>query len=214
MHRHDRRVQIAGDGFQAALEREQIAGAADGALGKNANDVTALELPAGPADGFRGAVGPLPNGDSLGQPETPGQQLEIVVRMPDQEADQRRKAGADQEGVQMGQMIGNQQGGAIGRGVLPTQDPHAEQRAGDQPKRGPDQKLGKARRDHGTDSSGAGRPKARSHSGLGPWRMVSTDRAGSETMAAATTDLGTGMIPRLHANDSTERASVMVSNSR
>jgi hypothetical protein len=114
----------------------------------------------------------------------------------------------------MSQVIGNQQSRPPGWDVFAPEYANPEQRPGNEPKSQPDQKVGKPRRDHWLDALPGDLKALRSHSAFVPSRITVTESAGRESMAAETIDFGTGTNPILQANACTDRAKVMVSNSR
>src|ERR1700691_2580280 len=140
-HRDHRHVQTPHDGFQPALKRKQISRPADRTLRENADHMTAGQFGASTRDGLCGAVRLGPDGDGLRQPETPLQELMVVIWLPHQESDQRAQARTDQESVQISQVIGNQQSRPTRWNMLFAEDADPEQWPDDQLYRQSDQKL-------------------------------------------------------------------------
>src|ERR1700689_1413315 len=114
----------------------------------------------------------------------------------------------------MGEGIGDQQRRAPRWDVFRPGDTNPEQRPRNQPKPKSDHKVGKPRGDHWPDTFGGSRCALRSHSAFVPSRITATESAGRASITAAMTDCGTGMKPILQENSCTDRAKVMVSNSR
>lgn len=204
-------VNTANDRLESAFETKQLSGPADGSLGENAKYMTALQLAARLLNGSRRAVRPCPDGDRFPNPQSPIQQLVVVIGLPHQEPDNRAQAGADQKSIQVGEVIGNQQSRSTRWDMFRAENANAEQGPRHHLESQPDQKVGKPRCIHWLDTF---RRALRSHSALVPSSITVTQSAGRESMAAETMAFGTGTKPILQANSSTDRARVMVSNSR
>src|ERR1035437_5288955 len=89
VHRDYGSIETSGDRFESPLERKQIPGPADGALGENTKYMTALQFATSPLDRLRRAARACPDGDRLRQPDTPSQQLVVIIGLPHQEANHR-----------------------------------------------------------------------------------------------------------------------------
>src|ERR1035438_356535 len=98
-------IDAANNRLQPALERKQFSSPADGALGENANYMTALQFATRPFDGLRRTVMSCPDGDRSRQPQAPGQQLMVVDGLPYQEPHNRLHASADQESTAASRVI-------------------------------------------------------------------------------------------------------------
>src|SRR5262249_38110424 len=108
MDRDHRDVQALDDLFEAALEREKVAGAADRALGEDADYVAALELRARAADRLDGAAA-AGGRDGVHLAEQPAEARQLEERRIDHEAHEALDRGADQQPIDEGKMVAHQQ---------------------------------------------------------------------------------------------------------
>ena len=104
------------DFFEAAFERQQAAGAADRALGEDANHVAFVEFVARalerPDD--LAAVGRRYR-DRAHQAKKPIERFEIVIFAVQHETDKARQRRADQDRIDEGDVIGHQERRALQR---------------------------------------------------------------------------------------------------
>src|ERR1035437_7689590 len=114
----------------------------------------------------------------------------------------------------MGEVIGYQQSRPAGGDVFSPENANPEQWPRHQPKSKPDQKVRKPRRDHWPDTLRGGLVALRSHSAFVPSSITVTESAGMESIAAEPIDPGPEPNRICRANAATDRAKVMVSNSR
>ena len=115
--RHDWHVEPLHDALEAAPERQQVARAADRSFGEDADDVAVLQFLARPLDGSHG-VAPRRDRDRLHQRHEPAQRPMLVIRAVDEEADETLHAGADEQAVDVRDVIHHQQRRAACRNVL------------------------------------------------------------------------------------------------
>ena len=129
-------VQPLDDPLEPALERQQVAGPADGAFGEDAHDVAALELGARLSD-RRQHLLPVAarHWDRPHHRQQLARDRQVEVRPVDHEADEPLHARADQEAVDVRQVIADQQRRAARRHVLDAMELDAIQRVGQQQER-------------------------------------------------------------------------------
>jgi hypothetical protein len=129
-----RHVEPLEDALEAAPERQRIAGAADRALGEDADDMAGRELGArlleGGGDALRVLAG---DRDRLHQAEQPGEAAHVVVAAMHQEAHEALGRGADQQPVDEGEVIAHEQRRPARRQVLRTDQADAIDAVGEQP---------------------------------------------------------------------------------
>src|ERR1051326_7844130 len=113
----------------------------------------------------------------------------------------------------MRQVVRNQQRGTAHRNVFPTLDPHLKEDSRNRHACGLHHPMAD-RAHHLPASAPTRRAPWRAHSALVPSKTTLTDSDGIASIAAATVDFGTGMRPSLQENAVTDRASVMLSNSK
>ena len=153
MHRDDRHLEPVDDLLEAALERQHVAGAADRALGEDADHVARLQFLARPLDRAERAARPAAAGrDRAHQGEQLAQHRHLEERRVDHEAHEALHAGADQQAVDEGEMVGDQQRRPVQRHVIRVHDADAvdavrqhPQAEADQEVRQQDQQVGNDR---------------------------------------------------------------------
>ena len=106
VNRDNRRARALDNFFEAALEWKNVARAGDGPFGKNANDVSGLELLASSLKRIDdvAAMG-CPDRNRLHQTKKPVEPFVLIVVAMQHEANETRQTRADQEGIGKRYMI-------------------------------------------------------------------------------------------------------------
>ena len=162
--RNDRHVQPFDDPLESALERQQVARAADCAFGERCRPRGRLRsswrarsmdsmTPARSAGGHRNRVH---------QAQSAAQATRLEVGLIDHEPDEALHAGADQEAVDIGDVVGHQQRRAARGDVLAADDANPVERMREQPQDESRQELGerlqhierRGQRQHAEDGDG------------------------------------------------------------
>ena len=117
--RHDRHVEAVDDPLEAALERQQVAGAADRAFREDADDVAVLQLLRARARSRATASRPPPTGIALQHLQQRVHRPVLVVRLVDEEADEPLDARADQRAVDVREVVADEQRGSARRARAP-----------------------------------------------------------------------------------------------
>src|SRR5262245_52855290 len=103
MHGDDGNIEAIEDALEAAPERQRIAGAADGTLGEDADDMARGELGPRLLEGGRDALRVLAgNRDRLHQAEEPGEPWHVVIAAMHQKANEALGRGADEQPIDEG----------------------------------------------------------------------------------------------------------------
>src|SRR5450759_3084672 len=148
VHRNDGHAAALDNLLHAAFEGPHVAGAADGALGENADDVAGGDFPARGADGFHHVARAAgAHRDGVGAAQEPVESLHLVDGLPHHEADEALHAGADQEAIHVRHVVGDQQRGSPEGHVFLAVDADAEEAVGEHPQHEADQII----RDDGDD---------------------------------------------------------------
>jgi hypothetical protein len=103
--------ETADDAFEAATEAQQLASARDGALGEDAYQVTPLQVPSGGSQRFHHLprrIG-LGDWDDFHRPYQPADAQGFVEMAVHHEANPTPRAGADEEGIDQGNVTADQQ---------------------------------------------------------------------------------------------------------
>ncbi|MCU0242930.1 MAG: hypothetical protein MUF51_10965 [Vicinamibacteria bacterium] len=146
-HRHDRRVDSAHDAFEAAREGQQLADAADLALGEDAHHLTVADGVAGRAQSLDHLARAHGRRDRDGahpacKGSQPGQLVEVAVH---DEADEAIGRGDHQGHIDEREVIAYEQRPALGRDVVAADDAHAVERVREQPEHEAQQSVGQER---------------------------------------------------------------------
>ena len=131
--RDDRHVEPVDDPLEAALERQQVAGAADRAFREDADDVAVLQLLPRAPRSRRPPRGRPPTGIACSILSSGLHRPVLVVRLVDQEADEALDARADQRAVDVRQVVADEQRRAARRHVLLAVDADPVDRVREQP---------------------------------------------------------------------------------
>jgi hypothetical protein len=145
--RHDRHVQAADDALEAALEGQQVAGAADRALGEDAHDMAGFELAPRALDGLDDVLASGRDRNRVHAREQRVQARLAVVRRVDHEPHEALDARADQRAVDHRHVVGDDQRRSVGRDVRLADDADAVDRVRQHPQHEADEEVGQLRED-------------------------------------------------------------------
>ncbi len=155
MYRDNGHVDAFQDTLHAPAERQQIARAAQRALGEDADYMALLQRLAGAGEGLVDQLGiAAADGDRMHGAEQPVQHRQVVVGAIHDEAHEARQGGADQQAVDEGDMVADQQGRAFARHVLRTRHSDAVDAVGQQPQQEAHEEI--AELDQHVDRGGEG----------------------------------------------------------
>jgi hypothetical protein len=135
-------VDAREDLLDAAAEGQGVAGAAQGAFGEDADDVAGLQLLARLDQSGLDQLGVLAEGDGVHAAEDPVEAGHVVVGAVHDEADEALQAGGDQQAVDEGDVVADQERRAAARQVLRADDADAVDRVGEEPEREADHEVG------------------------------------------------------------------------